>query len=402
LPGSSGHVPGAPSLARDDERATNLDDPARRHALRRRGPAPVQRRDPLQGLQATRVSRARGRRRAGRLLRRVGSQCGGRLGDGRLQRLGQAKPRPGRSGSVRDLGGLRARATAGRRLQVPHTIAQPWLQRGQGRPLRHPSRDPAPHGLGGLGPGLRVGRRGVDGAAARAELPRRTHVGLRGPRRLLEAGAGRGEPIPELPGAGRPAGRLRREAGLHTRRAAAFDGAPLLRLVGLPGHGLLRPHESLREPSGPDVPDRQSPSARDRGDPRLGAVALPHRRARVELLRRHRPVRARRPAPGVPAGLEEPGLQLRAPRGPELPAEQRVLLARRLPRGRTARGRRGLDALPGLLPEGGRVDPQRARWSREPAGHRLPAAPTSRPSPRSRHPGPWSRARSISGDSASA
>ena len=47
------------------------------------------------------------------------------------------------------------------------------------------------------------------------------------------------------------------------------------------------------------------------------------------LLRRHAPLRARRPAPGLPPGLEQPHLQLRPPRGAQLPAEQRPLLARR-------------------------------------------------------------------------
>ena len=45
--------------------------------------------------------------------------------------------------------------------------------------------------------------------------------------------------------------------------------------------------------------------ARHRRDPRLGAVALPERRARPRLLRRHPPLRARRSAQGLPPRLEQ-------------------------------------------------------------------------------------------------
>ena len=41
---------------------------------------------------------------------------------------------------------------------------------------------------------------------------------------------------PELPRTGARRGRLRHRARLHTRRTAAGHGAPVLRLVGLPGH----------------------------------------------------------------------------------------------------------------------------------------------------------------------
>ena len=57
---------------------------------------------------------------------------------------------------------------------------------------------------------------------------------------------------------------------------------------------------------------------------------------------------------------------------------ERAVLAGPLPRRRPARGRRRLDALPGLLPQGGRVDPQPVRRQREPRGDRVPAAPQHR------------------------
>ena len=83
--------------------------------------------------------------------------------------------------------------------------------------------------------------------------------------------------------------------------------------------GYFAPTSRYGTPAGLHVPDRHPAPARHRRDPRLGAVALPDRRARPRLLRRHAPLRARRPAPGVPPGLGQLHLQLRPPRGRELP-----------------------------------------------------------------------------------
>ena len=120
-----------------------------------------------------------------------------------------------------------------------------------------------------------------------------------------------------------------------------------------------------------------------RRDLRLGAVALPDGQPRADALRRHPPLRARRPAPGLPPGLDIGDLQLRATRGALVPDLQRPVLARPLPRRRAARRRRGVDAVPRLLPRGGRVDPQPLRRTGEPGGDRLPPAAQRRRSPRS-------------------
>ena len=129
-------------------------------------------------------------------------------------------------------------------------------------------------------------------------------------------------------------------------------------------------------------------------------------------LRRHRALRARRPAPGLPPRLEHRDLQLRPPRGRQLPHRQRAVLARPLPRRRPARRRGRLDALPRLLAQGGRVAAQPRRRQREPRGDRASCSePTSRstartparsPSPRNRPPGPACRSRSTPAASASA
>ena len=115
--------------------------------------------------------------------------------------------------------------------------------------------------------------------------------------------------------------------GLHPHRAAAGDGAPVHRLVGLPGDGLLRADAALRLAR--RLPRVRRPPApeRARRDPRLGPGALPARRLRARPLRRHRALRARRPAPRRAPRLGHAGLQLRPPRGPQLPRLQRPVLA---------------------------------------------------------------------------
>ena len=97
-----------------------------------------------------------------------------------------------------------------------------------------------------------------------------------------------------------------------------------------------------------------------RRDPRLGAGALPARRLGARALRRHRALRARGPAPRRAPRLGHARLQLRAQRGPQLPARQRAVLAARVPRRRHPRRRGRVDALPRLLAQGGRVGPERA------------------------------------------
>ena len=209
-----------------------------------------------------------------------------------------------------------------------------------------------------------------------------------------------------------PADRARGVARVHPRRVPAGHGTPVLRLVGLPGHRLLRPDRPLRHPPGADGAHRPAAPGRHRGGARLGPVALRHRRVRPRALRRHPPLRARRPPPRHPPGLEQLRLQLRPPRGAQLPRLLGRALALRLPRRRAAGRRRGLDALPRLLAEGGGVDAERAGRARGPRRRQLPAAaqrrhlrrPSRRPgrSPRSRPRGRASRGRSSRAASGSA
>ena len=55
-----------------------------------------------------------------------------------------------------------------------------------------------------------------------------------------------------------------RDAGVHPRRVPAPDGASLLRVVGIPDHRVLRPHQPLRQPAGPHGPDRPAAPGRHR------------------------------------------------------------------------------------------------------------------------------------------
>ena len=97
---------------------------------------------------------------------------------------------------------------------------------------------------------------------------------------------------------------------------------------------------------------------------------FPEGRARPRALRRHGALRARRSAAGRAPGLGHAHLQLRPQRGPQLPAVERAVLARGVPRRRPARGRRRVDALPRLLAPRRRVDSQPVRRPREPRGDR--------------------------------
>ena len=67
----------------------------------------------------------------------------------------------------------------------------------------------------------------------------RADVGLRGAPRLVAT-------RPVVPRRRRPAHRLRLRPGLHPHRVPAARRAPVRRIVGLPGDGLLRPDEPLR------------------------------------------------------------------------------------------------------------------------------------------------------------
>ena len=90
-----------------------------------------------------------------------------------------------------------------------------------------------------------------------------------------------GRPRPQLPRPGRAPGVALPHHGLHARRADAHRRASVLRLLGLPGHRLLRAHRALRHAAGPDGAGGHAAPARHRRAAGLGGVALPVGRARA-------------------------------------------------------------------------------------------------------------------------
>ena len=337
-----------------------------------RPPAP-RRGHALPGLREARRPRDRPRRRGGRGLRRVGAERPPRERRGRLQRLGRPAAPDAPPSRRRHLGALRSRARRGEPLQVRDPGAGRGAARPEGGSLRLRVRGRgAAHRLGrGLSRRVPLGRRGLDGRARAPERARRAHLDLRGPPGLVAARARGGQPVPHLPGARRGARGLRPRPGLHPRGAPADRRAPLLRVVGLPADRRLRADPPVRDGEGLHGLRGRAPPPRDRRHPRLGAGPLPARLPRSRLLRRHPPLRARGPAPARAGGLGDAGLQLRPPRGRQLPHRQRALLARALPPGRAPGGRGRLDALPRLLEEAGRVAAEPPRGQREPGGDRL-------------------------------
>ena len=237
---------------------------------------------------------------------------------------------------------------------------------GEGRPAGVPHRDPARHGVRRG----RVTHEWGDDEWMHRRAPaagaRRADEHLRGAPRLVAARAG-------LPRDGPPARRLPRRDRLHPRRAAARGRAPVRRVVGLPGHVVLRPDRALRHPRRLPLVRRPPAPARLRRHRRLGARALPARRVGAREVRRHPALRARRPAPRRAARLGHARVRLRPQGGAQLPRRQRAVLARPVPHRRPARRRRRLDALPRLLPPRGAVAAQHPRRPGEPRRGRVPA-----------------------------
>ena len=322
-------------------------------------------------LRAARRARPRAGRRRGHRLRRLGAERALGLGRRRLQLLGRAPAPDALARRVRDLGAVRARRRGRDEVQVrdPDAGGPPAPEE---RSARLPHRGAAGERLGRLGGQARLARRGVARAPRGRRPAARPDLGLRGAPRLVAAQPARGQPSADVPRARGRARRLRLRPRLHARRAAAGDGASVLRLVGLPGDRLLRAHLALRDARRLPLPRRPPPPARHRRDPRLGARPLPARRLGARHLRRDAPLRARRPAPRLASRLGHARLQPRADRGAELPARERALLAAGAPRRRDPRRRRRLDALPRLLAQGGRVGAEHVRRQRGPRLGLLP------------------------------
>ena len=242
--------------------------------------------------------------------------------------------------------------------------------RGEGRSVRVPRGGPAAYRVDRRRPRATSGTTtaGCNGAARGNGSTRRcrstSSTSVRGP----DATTG---PSSRTARSHRSSSAYLRDTGFTHVELLPIMEHPVLRLVGVPDHGVLRPDVALRVADRLHGVRRRAARRRHRRDPRLGAVALPQRRARARAVRRDAPLRARRPAAGLPPRLEHARLQLRPQRGAFVPDEQRVLLARPLPRRRPARRRGRVDALPRLLARnrasGSRTSSAVARTSRRSA-----------------------------------
>ena len=154
---------------------------------------------------------------------------------------GPGRRAPAAAWIVGRVGGRRPRRGRGAAVQVPRHCGLGRAAR-EGRSARLRGRGATVHRVGDPPVAARVEATTEWIAPARPERRARpAHVGLRGPPRLVAPQLVGGRPRAHLPGARRRAVRVLHRHGLHPRRAAARHGPPVRRLVGLPGHVVLRP-----------------------------------------------------------------------------------------------------------------------------------------------------------------
>ncbi len=296
-------------------------------AADRSGPSSFQRRHPLPDLRQAGFAPHHGRGKARNVLWSLGAQRQRGFRGRRLQWLGHAIASPAGARKFRYLGRLCARSRQGRAVQVPHRLPQPGTRWGEGRPVRHVSRAAAANGIRGVGPGISVGRQGMDGNAGEARVAAGADFRLRSSSRFLDASAGRRQPAADLSRNRAAPGGICEADEFYPRGADAHHGASVLRVLGISDDGIFRAHLALRHAAGFHVPGGLPAPERHWSDSGLGAVALPYRRPRPGLFRRHASVRACRRAQGFSSRLEDFHLQLRPQRSAQFSDGQRPVLA---------------------------------------------------------------------------
>ena len=199
------------------------------------------------GAHVHRYDDAARRRRHRHVVRRVGADahaaCGSRAtstaGTAASTRCASSAPRA--CGSCSCPTSAPAPATSSTILGADGAVAREG--RPDGVPHRGPARRPSSVVFEST---YTWGDDDVDGPARAAGTPlQRADVGLRGAPRLVAQARRRGATYAEL--ADELVAYLHRPR-LHPRRVPAGDGAPVRRLVGLPGHVVLRPDRAVRRP----------------------------------------------------------------------------------------------------------------------------------------------------------
>ncbi len=367
-------LPAANPLARRGRAGDRGSLRLRNHAVGLR-PSPVRRGPALRDGPGVRRATARGGGHRGGALLGLGAERSPGFGRRRLQRLGRTTPPDAAAPFGRGVGTVRPAARSRRALQV-RDRGRRRRDRAEGRPARPADRAAAGHRVGGCAGGrLLLVRQRLDVRTCEPPCARGADLHLRSPCRFVDEARWRGRSRVRLGGPDRAIDSLCSRHGLHPHRAAADHGASVRRIVGLPAAVAVRAFGPFRGAAGLRRVRRRLPPRGARRDPRLGAGALPDRSARSGPVRRHPSLRAFGPSRGLPPGLEHAHLQPRAQRGLGLPARLGGLVARNLPRRRTARRCGCLDALPRLQPQCRRVGAQRPRRTRESRIGRLPQAP---------------------------
>ena len=245
-------------------------------------PAPVRRGQPPRHLPQARRAPDGARRPRRHALRRLGAERRARQRRRAVQPLGRPAPRHAGARRLGHLGAVHPRRRPRHRLQVrdPH----PQRPARCSRPIPTASRCSCGPPTARWSPSLErlrlAATRPGCRRAPRADPLRAADQHLRGASRLVAARLRPHAAVPELARARRRADPLRARPGLHARRADGRRRAPVRRLLGLPGGGLLRAVGAVRHAAGLHALRRPLPPGRHRRDPRLGAGALPARRPR--------------------------------------------------------------------------------------------------------------------------
>ena len=292
---------------------------------------------------------------ARRALRRLGAQRRARQRGRRFQRLGRPPPpdaraaAPAASGSCSSPAWRRARSTSSR-----SAAAHSGDVAAEDRPLRPAVR---------AAPAHRLDRRGASrlrlaatsewmARRARARLAARAAVDLRGAPRLLAAAARTASFLDyrELAHAAVPT--MCSDLGFTHIELLPITEHPLDDSWGYQTTGYFAPTSRF------GTPDDFRYFVDHCHQHGIGVILdwvpahFPRDAHGLARFDGTRALRARRPAPGRAPRLGHADLQLRPQRGAQLPALQRLLLARGVPHRRPARRRGGLDALPRLLAQG--------------------------------------------------